>query len=69
MEETAGEADAKDERQPYDRSKAWTCLFGTAVTVLAIGGTLVYGLNRDVVHQADGIKHAQSKMDVPLAPP
>jgi len=39
------------------------------MTMLAVGATVVYGLNRDVVAQSDGIKDAQSKMDVPLAPP
>ena len=57
------------ERQRYARSKAWTYLFGIAITVLAIGATIVYGLNRDVVKQADVIKAAQSRMDVPIAAP
>jgi|KBSMisStandDraft_5_1062788.scaffolds.fasta_scaffold198489_4 hypothetical protein len=65
----AWEARIQTTEEETGRSKAWSYLFGTAMTVLAIGATLVYGLNRDVVDQADGIKHAQSKMDVPLAPP
>jgi hypothetical protein len=39
------------------------------VTILAIGATIVFGLNRDVVKQADGIKTPQSRMEVLDAPP
>jgi hypothetical protein len=39
------------------------------MTILAVGATVVYGLNRDVVAQSEGIKHAQSKMEVLVAPP
>jgi hypothetical protein len=39
------------------------------MVILAIGATIVFGLNRDLVTQSDGIKQAQSQMDVPLAAP
>jgi hypothetical protein len=39
------------------------------MTILVVGATIVYGLNQDVVDQRDGIKQAQSKMEVPLSPP
>ena len=58
-----------EERRRDARSRPWNYLFGTAVVILALGATIVYGLNRDVVSQADGIKAAQSRMDVPLAAP
>ena len=67
----AQEADAASiaERQELSRSKSWTYLFATAMVMLAAGATVVYGLHTDVVRQADGIKKAQSSMDVPLALP
>ena len=71
IEETAAEThvEGQAEQRERVRSRSWNSLFVTAVVILAIGSTVVYGLNRDVVKQSDGIKAAQSKMDVPLAPP
>jgi hypothetical protein len=39
------------------------------MAILAIGATIVFGLNRDVVKQADGIRSAQSRMEVLVVPP
>ena len=57
------------ERARLGRSKAWSYLFGIAIVILAIGATIVFGLNRDLVTQSNGIKRAQAQMDVPLAAP